>query len=569
MKKTRTPASPPSKASPQADRLYRQGNLLYSQAKFAEAVVCYQQAIRLLPKAPMIQCNLGAALWAQGKRTEAIQVWTKVLVLNPDSMEAYNNLGNAYTEEGKFTEAKECYGRALALQPTLHALHNNIAGLLTYQGLLKESQTHYQQALSLAPENSSYFSNYLFSLNYGDDLTDEAIHAAHDEYDQRFGHPPGAFTTWQNPPQPERPLKVAYVSGEFFESSVGFLIEPILLQHTRSHFIPVCYSTGRRSDLTTQRIKSLAADWLDVRSLDASGFAEQIRADGIDILVDLIGHTTANRLPTFALKPAPVQVSYAGYVNTTGLRAVDYYIGDAITLNTENARLFNEIPVQLPCSLYNYLPPAFTPEVAPSPYLKNGFITFASFNTVAKVNPFTIHLWAEVLKALPDSRLLLKDKATSDLATVERLRLLFAQQGIAPERIDLRRYTPLPEHLSDYGQVDIVLDPHPFNGGINSLQALWQGVPLVTLLGTRHASRVGASLLSAVGLHYLIAKTPDEYIAKAIALAKDKERLLQIRQTLREQMRKSSIIDSTLFIKHWESALRLFWRRYCESTSKG
>ncbi len=549
----------------QAEVHYQHANELYAQAKFPEAVKSYQQAAALMPQSAMIVCNLGAALWAQGRRTDAIQTWQHALKLDPDSLETYNNLGNALCENGQFADAMDCYQRVLTMQPELHAVHNNIAGLLTYQGRLAEARQHYQTAMAMVPDHAPYRSNYLFSLNYGDDLDDAALRAEHAEYDQRFGSPPQAFTRWDNPPDPDRPLRVGYVSGEFFESSVGFLIEPILEHHQRDQFFTVCYATGRRADATTARMRALAGAWCDVRGLDAMGMAEQVRADGIDILVDLIGHTTANRLPTFALKPAPVQVSYAGYVNTTGLRAMDYYVGDNITLTPANAALFQEILVQLPWGLYCYRPPAFTPEVAPLPCRDHGRIRFASFNTVAKLNPFTLQLWSDVLHAVPGSSLILKDKAFSDHATVRRLQEDFARQGIPAERLELRQYTPLADHLAHYADVDIALDPHPFNGGINSLQALWQGVPLITLLGTRHASRVGASLMGRVGLGELVAHHRDDYVAKAAACAADRPRLEAIRSTLRTRMQGTALINAPMFMTHWESALRLFWRRFCET----
>ncbi|MBF0159438.1 MAG: tetratricopeptide repeat protein [Magnetococcales bacterium] len=576
MKKTRTQTRPPVAAvrrdsspktdvpSQQANQLFLQGNGHYDRAAFAEAIACYQQAVQLAPRSDVIYCNLGSAYWAIGQRAAAMQAWQQAVTLNPKALEAHNNLGNGYTEEGLFTEARDSYQRALNLNPNLHAIHNNLAGLLTLQGQLSEAYQYYRRAMELDGNSTLYHSNYLLDLNYCDSTSDQELLAAHQRYGQRFTSVQSGPIEWPRGEDPERPLRVGYVSGDFYESSIGFLIEPILVHHQRDQFTPVCYSTGRRSDQVTVRLRDLAAQWRDVRGLDFEALAQQIRADRIDILVDMIGHTTANRLPTFARKPAPVQISYAGYINTTGLQAMDYYVGDEVTLPPGSERWFAERLLRLPPGLYCYQVPDYTPEVAPLPALTSGRITFASFNKVAKLTPFILNIWCQLLLAVAGSRLIIKDKSVSDAATCQRLMDFFASRGVVADRLELRRHTALKDHLADYGQVDIALDPHPFNGGITTLQALWQGVPVISLLGSRHASRVGASLAVAVGLDDLtVARSSADYVAKGVTLASDLPRLMTIRAGLRDRMRRTAMIDGARFTGHWERLLRTTWHHHC------
>ncbi|MBF0125133.1 MAG: tetratricopeptide repeat protein, partial [Magnetococcales bacterium] len=447
---SRAPAAAAPRAIDQANQLFQQGNDCYGRAAFADAIAYYQQALRLVPRADTIYCNLGSAYWASGTHQLAMQAWQQAATLNPNSLEAYNNLGNGYREEGNFTEANKNYRRALALNPGLHAIHNNLASLLALQGQVEASCQHYRWAMEQDRDNAVYHSNYLFDLNYADTIGQDELLQAHLQYGQRFTATP-RYTTWLGDRQPGRPLRVGYLSGDFCESPIGFLIEPILLHQDRDRFTSVCYTTGKRNDTATQRIQALAAQWRDVRGVATAALAELIHNDAIDILVDLAGHTAANRLPALAHKPAPVQISYAGYINTTGLAAMDYYVGDVVTLPTGSEKWFSESLLRLPCALYCYRPPHYTPEVAPAPCLDNGYITFGSFNKMAKLTPTTLDLWTRVLLALPHARLVIKDKSISDPEFCRQLRQRLQQQGIEEDRLLLWPHnTSLREHLLDY-----------------------------------------------------------------------------------------------------------------------
>ncbi|MBF0159437.1 MAG: tetratricopeptide repeat protein [Magnetococcales bacterium] len=562
---TRSGARSGGGISQEAIQWFQRGNDCYNRVAFADAIACYQQALQLAPRADAIYCNLGSAYWASGAHQPAMQAWQQAATINPNSLEAHNNLGNGYRAEGNFTAASNSYRRALALSPGSHAIHNNLASLLALQGQPAEACHHYRYAMEQDRDNVIYHSNYLFDLNYADTISHDELFQAHVQYGQRFDPIP-RYTSWIGDRQPDRPLRIGYLSGDFCESPVGFLIEPVLMHHDRSQFIPIGYTTGKHHDSTTQRIQASVAQWRDVRGITAEALAQRIREDAIDILVDLAGHTAANRLPAFARKPAPVQLSYAGYINTTGLKAIDYYVGDAVTLPAGSESWFSESLLRLSCALYCYRPPDYTPAVASAPCLHHGFVTFGSFNKMAKLTPFTIDLWIRILLALPEARLAIKDKSISDPEFCRELRNRFQQQGIDGERLLLWPHnSSLQEHLLDFNRIDIQLDPHPFNGGMTTLQSLWQGVPVVTLLGTRHASRVGASLLTTAGLADLtVADGADDYVAKAVSLASDRSKLAQLRAGLREQIRTTSLVDGALFTRCWQEMLITAWHRYCK-----
>jgi protein O-GlcNAc transferase len=376
--------------------------------------------------------------------------------------------------------------------------------------------------------------------------------------------PPPPPPPHDNAPLPDRRLRVGYVSADLGRHPVGYFLAPVLAAHDRAGFAIHCYSARTAEDDITARCKAASESWQIVAGLDDAALAERIRADGIDILVDLAGHTGDNRLRCFALKPAPVQVTWLGYPGTTGLREIDYRLTDAIVDPVGAAdALSSEILVRLPNGFLCYTPPAGFDPAAP-PASTAGGITFGSFNNLAKFDAEAAALWARILHRVPGSRLLLKSLQTADPPSWRRYLALFAAHGIAADRVVALPWLPsAADNLAAYGQLDIALDPFPYNGTTTSCDALWMGVPVVTLAGNRHAGRVGASIVRRLGMAELIAATPDDYVEIAVRLAADPGRLAALRGELRERFRASPLHDSRGLARDIEAAYRTMWQRWC------
>ena len=537
------------------------GNVLLHSGRMEEAVHSYRQALALDPGVPDIHLNLGIALSRLGRLAEAEKSYRGALSINPDNPTAHNDLGVLLTKLGRIDEAEHSYRRALALEPGFAEAHDNLGSLVGYTARLDEAVHHYRQALALKPDFVKAHNHLLFSLNSVPGLGPAEIYAEHREFDRRFSQQI-AIRPHRNDPHPERRLRIGYVSGDFRGHAVAFFVEPVLARHDGGQFEIFCYYNFSGSDAVTERLRTCAHHWRAIDSLSDDAFAELVRADQIDILVDLSGHTEGNRLTAFARKPAPVQATWLGYLNTTGLAAMDYRITDA-NASPEGPldALHSEKLVRLPDSQWCYRPPAGSPDVSPPPGAASGRITFASFTSPGKIGQSTIELWARLLARVPRSRLLVQlgglDSAPSGYA--ER----FAQRGIAKERVDFVASMPLRDHLALHGSADIMLDTTPCSGGTTTCHALWMGVPVVTLAGETATSRGGASLLHAVGLGQLVAQTPEQYLDIAAGLAADPEHLAALRASMRQRMSTSPLMDEARFTRNLEKAYRAMWRRWC------
>jgi predicted O-linked N-acetylglucosamine transferase (SPINDLY family) len=476
-----------------------------------------------------------------------------------------NILTNAMTHqaEGRLGEATALYRSALQVRPDLAEAHSNLAAALHEQGVRAESRAAYGRALALRPDDVMAHSNLLLTLNYDETVGAEDMWAAHAAYGRRWDKGPRAHA---NPRDPERRLRVGYVSADFKMHSCAFFIEPLLRHHDRAAFEAVCYSGVERPDLTTAELRRLAAGWRDVGGLGDQDFAAQIERDGIDILVDLSGHTRLNRLPVFGMRPAPVQVSWLGYPNTTGLAAIGYRLTDGwADPPGRGDGHYSERLVRLDRCFLCYAPPADAPVVAPLPALAGGGVTFGCFNNANKLNPGVAGLWARLVASVPGARLLLKAKHFLDEGTRAHYRSMFAAAGLASDRLELAGWVAERQgHLGAYGRVDIALDPFPYNGTTTTCEALWMGVPVVALAGERHAGRVGVSLLRAAGLGELVAASEVEYVATAARLAGDVAGLARLRAALRGRVAASELCDGPGFARAVEAAYRDFWRAWCD-----
>ena len=560
-----------------ADALHLLGVLTHQTGDGDRAVTLLRKAITLQGGNPAFHNNLGNILRDLGEEEAAIGCYRRAIDLKPDYAQGHYNLAGALRPLYRLGEVIRHYEMALAYGSGSPQLHNNLANALVAQGRSEEAIPHYRRALALKPDYAKAGSNLLFALHYIPSTGAASLFAEHKNWAERHGLPSvplreagGAFAAavepHENDASPDRRLRIGYVSRDFRAHSVAFFAEPIIAGHDRSGFEVICYSDAGRGDDVTARFRALADGWRDARGLDDDALARLVRQDAVDILVDLGGHTADNRLLVFARKPAPVQVTYLGYGNTTGLGTMDYRLSDAHADPPGAADdLCTEELVRLPHGFLCYRPPEAAPEIARHKAPSTGAITFASFNDLAKLSADTIGLWSKILLAVPASRLILKTVALADDASRQRLGRVFAANGVAKDRIDfLGRIPAVAGHLDLYNSVDIALDTFPYNGATTTCEALWMGVPVVTLAGDRHVSGLSKSLLAAVGMTELIAETPEAYVELATGLANDPGRLGALHRELRQRMADSPVTDERRFVSALEDAYRRMWRRWCE-----
>lgn len=533
--------------------------------RFAEA----EESLRLgLAKSPGNldgMNDLGLVLHAQGKLDQALECFDEILRQHPDYLPALNNSARVLSDSGRWTEATMRVRSFLAHNPQFGPAHHLLGSALVHLGRGEEGINHLRQAVALTPRDASGYSGLLLALHYSAIITCEQLYADHRYWGMTFT-PPAPAPVFAQTHNPGRRLKISYLSPDFRDHSVAYFIEPVLKHHDPQAIEVFCYSEApvRNQDAVTARLKTYATHWLDTFGLSDETLAARIREDRIDILIDLAGHTLGNRLLALAYRPAPVQVTYLGYPNTTGLPAIDYRLTDEWADSPGQEAFHTEKLVRLSSGFLCYEPTAHAPPVSPSPYEQEGYITFGSFNALPKVNERVVACWARILKALPRSRLLLKERPFKDPAVQEEFAGRFAREGIERDRLELVGWLDRPEeHLGLYSRVDLALDTFPYNGATTTCEALRMGVPVVTLAGDRHAGRVGVSLLTRLGLPELIAQDEDDYLRLAVALAEDPARLKGLRQGLRERMRASSLCDAKGFTRQLEAAYRDMWREWC------
>lgn len=528
------------------------GRILLATGRPGDAEAACRAALSAQPHLSDAQFNLAVAQQRQGKVRDAAATVESAIATAPDDPNLWRYLGALRHSQGDLSGGEAAIREAIARQPTLSEAYDNLAGILLDQGRADDAEASFQQALSLNPEDARAHSNQLLCRNYTETDPDR-LYDAHKSWAEQHAGPVKAGAAV---PRNAR-LRIGYVSGDFRQHSVGFFFEPLLRHHDRAAYEIFCYANLENPDDVTGRLKSQTDHWRWVAGLDDDRLTKQIRDDRIDILVDLSGHTAGNRLPVFARKPAPVQATWLGYPNTTGLASIDYRITDAVADPDGAERYATETLVRLEGGFLCYDPPVDAPDVAPSPALDNGFVTFGSFNNLRKITPNAIAVWSEILKGVPGAKLLLKARPLADPATVSRFRQMFAAHGIDDGRLILRgAVAAATDHLATYAEIDIALDPFPYNGTTTTCEALWMGVPVVTLRGDRHAGRVGASLLTQTGQDACIAHTKNDYIAIARDLAKVPVYLEQRRARLRDTLRNSPLCDGDRFCRSMEAAYR-------------
>ena len=548
------------------------GAALRERGDLDDALICLRRALELNPDLPATLNNLSVVFKDLGRDEEAVAACHRALQLRPDYASAYNNLGLALANQGRLDEAVAAYGRAIQLQPDLSGVHSNLGKALADQGRITEAVTALRTSLGRTPGSAEAHSNLLLALHYASDADPHSLAAEHRRWDEIHAKPlAGLIGVHGNTRDPERRLRVGYVSPDFREHAVAFFIEGLLATHDREKVEVFCYADSIREDGFTARFRGSAAHWRQITGKSDSQVAEMIRGDGIDVLVDLAGHSAGNRLLVFARKPAPVQVTYLGYPDTTGMASMDFRLTDEHADPAGMTEpLHREDLVRLPDTAWCYRPATDAPLVGELPAIHAGHITFGSFNAMAKITGEMLALWARLLGKVPGARMRLKNAALGERSVRDRVLGVFAKEGIGPERVDLLvRTRTVAEHLGAYGAVDIALDTHPYHGTATTCEALWMGVPVVTLAGRTHVSRVGVSLLENAGLPELIAADAEAYLEIAANLAGDIPRLSALRATLRERMRGSLLTDGVRFARNAEGAYRKMWRAWCAKPCTG
>jgi len=542
------------------------GNVLLHSGKFAAALEAFRVALQLNPASPEAHLNLATLLGETEHLEETLEFIRHEIDVKGENAQRLAALALAQQKSGDYVGAEQTCEKVLARQP------NNISALVTLAGCLGYRSDHrgairqFERALTINPRMPSIYSNIAFDATYLPDLPQEEVFAYHRKWSERFEHS-ASVERFEHSlgDDPERRLRIGYVSGDFGMHPVGFLIREVIRHRDPARFEVFCYSMTRRVDGVTDEIRASADHWVDGVLMNDAELCNQIRDDGIDILVDLSGHTAHNRLPVFVRRPAPVQATWIGYFHSTGLECIDYYLTDPFTTPADTTQLFSETPVWLPHTRFCYSPPSYCPEVAPAPVMANGHVTFGCFNRVEKLVDPVIDAWAEILRQVPDAILLLKSRVldNDDHRTLYRNR--FAERGIDPKRIECRGISSHADMLGEYGDVDIALDPFPFNGGMTTLEALWMGVPLIALAGQGIVARQSASALRNVGLPELIFADAQSYIRGAVELARDRERLTALRSSLRERMSASPLCQAERFTRDLERLYRRMWHARCHN----
>jgi len=540
-------------------------NVMQDLGRLEDAVSGYAKALTLNPDFAEAHNNLGNALKELGRYDDARASLEKAVSLNPDFAEAHSNLGATLKEVGLLDDAVDSYRRALCLHPDLPEAQNNLGNVLQSLGRHDEAADCYNKALALNPDFPEAHSSLLFCHQYRQGSTVETLFIAHTEWGARHAKPlRAAWTPHTNDPDPDRKLNIGFVSSDLGIHPVGYFSIGLFENKPADEIALICYS-AREPDAMTDRLRAASDGWHDTRGLSDQELADKICGDGIDILFDLSGHSRGTRLLMFARKPAPIQITWAGYVGTTGLSAMDYLLADRHYIPDGAEAFYTEKIITMPDAYVSYRAPDFAPAVGPSPQQQNGYVTFGVFNNPTKIHAGTLDTWMEVLSAVPNSRLLIKYKGVDSKANSRRFHEAFAAAGLDSSRLILEGTATPKAMMARYNDVDIALDTFPYNGGLTTCEALWMGVPVITLVGEIFAARHALSHLNGAGLPELAAVDQAGYRDLAVALATDAPRLTGLRSGLRDRMLASPLCDEPLFAKNFAAAMRGVWQTWCAS----
>jgi len=540
------------------------GVALQDSGRSQEALAAFRRAIHWNPALAKTHVNLGALLLDLGQVDEGMAILRRAIELQPHLAEGHYNLGIALYRANFLDEALDAYRRAIELNPAHAEAHCGLGVASLVAGKSEEASQHFHQALLLRPQYVIAHSNLVLCEQYRAGVTLAGLARSHAEWDGRHAsHHRGSWQPWTLERDSERPLRLGFVSADFRRHPVGFFLAPVL-EHLDPRFGEVvCYNNQAGSDDLTRRIAAAAKEWREVFRLDDDALADRIRADRIDVLVDLSGHTEGNRLLVFARRPAPIQITWIGYAGTTGMTAMDYLIADRFHVPPHLEAHYRERILRMPDSYVCFDPPVEAPAVGPLPAHAQGYITFGSFNNLAKLTPEVIATWAEIVRRIPDSRLSLVTRGLGGVGTRKQIHEAFVTAGVDPYRVELRGKMLRSELFAAYNSIDVALDPFPYSGGMTACEAFWMGVPVVTCPGETFASRHSLSHLSNVGLTETIATDRRQYIELALRLARDLPHLAELRAGLREQVLRSPLCDGERFAQNLMALLRDVWRHWC------
>lgn len=542
--------------------------VLHLLGRYEASMEASQRAIERCPDYSEAYQNLGHALRELERHEEAAAAYRRAIEIKPNDSESHKELGVALKDSGNYGAALTSLRRALELQPDSEAIINLLAGALLDAGRHDEALETYRRGLALNPEGGfGMHSNLLLALNYQGGATPEVQLTEARAFGEKAARKAVPFAKHVNLPDPDRRLRIGLVSGDLGQHPVGFFLLNVLVNLDPDRLEVFAYATTHRKDAINERLRRSIPCWCDASpaKMDDKALANRIRSDGIDILIDLAGHTAKNRLPVFAWKPAPVQVSWLGYLGTTGLDAMDYVLADAWALLAGEEVQFTETPWRLPEAYICFSPPDVPVEVWPLAALDKGYVTFGCFNNLNKISEEVVACWARVLQAVPNARLYLKSKSLGAAEMRQKLMASFGRFGVSSERLVLGgTLASQEEHFRAYRQVDIALDPFPYPGITTTVEALWMGVPVLSLKGQRFISHQGETILHNVGLSEWVAADVDDYVAKAEAFAGDIKALAALHSGLRGKLLASPLCGAPRFAKNFEVALRGMWRKWCE-----
>ena len=545
-----------------ADSLHLLGVIALQTGNPEPALALIRRAVALRPDGAVYRNNLGQVLERLGRVEDAASAYEAAIELDAQDAEPVNNLGRIHEEQERHSEAEACYRQAIALNAQYAEPHNNLGNILKDRGELDEALAAYRRAIALRPDMSMLHSNLLLTVHYHPDYGPADIAREHREWAARHVVPLASERRPHgNAPEPGRRLRVGYVSPDLREHPVARFLLPLLDNHDRKAFEVVAYHDNSRQDEVTELIRKRVDRWREIAALSDEQITERIRADRIDVLVDLAAHSGRNRLLVFARKPAPVQVSYLAYCSTTGVDAVDYRLTDRfLDPPGEDDGHYSERSVRLPDCYWCYSTPPLPPDSLPSSERKPGPPTFGCLNNFAKVTDPTLELWMQLLERVPEARLLLFARSGQHR---ERVLGFMSRAGIEEPRVAFVGRQPFVDYLQTWREIDVALDPIPFGGGTTNCDALWMGVPVVTLAGRTAVSRGGASILSNIGLGELVSRRENRYLALAAGLVRDTRRLAALRHELRNRLESSPVMDSAKFTRGIEAAYREMWREWC------
>jgi protein O-GlcNAc transferase len=533
-----------------------------------EAARTFEKALHIKPDYALAHNSLAGVRFMLGQREEAIAGYQKALQIAPSLTAAHMKLGLALNEMGRLADAEESCRRALELVPTSGEAYFSLGSVLVSAQRLDEAADCFRRALALAPGLVGAYEGLLFIHNYMADVTPEySLEQARDYGHFLASEAKQKYAEWPCEKRPER-LRIGFVSGDFRNHPVGYFIESMTANLRKGTIDLVAYPTNSKADGLTNRIKPAFSQWSPIYWFRNEDAARLIHDDHIHILVDLAGHTSQNRLPVFAWKPAPIQVSWLGYFATTGVQEIDYLLGDPYVTPDTEAHHFIERIWRMPETYLCFTPPDVELQVAPLPALATGRVTFGCFNNLSKLNDVVVDVWARILAEMPKASLFLKTRQLNDTMLRESMLRRFANHGIAAERLVLEGGSPRTELLAAYNRVDIALDPFPYPGGTTSVEGLWMGVPVITKRGDRFLSHVGETIAHNAGLTDWIANDADDYVTKAVRFGSDIESLAKLRSGLRQRVLASPLFDAERFARNFEQAMWGMWQRWQEKQGR-